>query len=962
MNKDLPSISLIANNELLEKIYLFFIQAHIWPWLVIFIAVLLGIIIWIKWQFFQNKQLQPPNSSKHSNIISWHSLSANQVLEKLHSSIEGLSQTDINKRLQQYGANRLPEVKSRSNFLRFLSQFNNLIVYVLLIAGLITLILGHTLDSGVIFGVVIINALIGYIQEGKAENSLKAIRKMLSLQAIVVRESQQITIAAEQLVPGDIVILQSGDKVPADLRLLKCKNFRVQEAVLTGESQAVEKQTEAVKQNKQLGDRSSMVYLGTLVSSGQATGIVVATGTDSEIGRISTLVAKVETLKTPLLKQIEQFGRWLTGSILALAIATFLFGHFYHAFAMLDMFMAAVALSIAAIPEGLPAIMSITLAIGVQRMAKRHAIIRRLPAVETLGSVTVICTDKTGTLTRNEMTVRSILTAEHVFSLSGVGYTPHGSFQLQGTRIDANAHPIIIELARAAILCNDATLQKKQDDWYLHGDPTEGALLAMALKAGLKQTEEKKQWCRLDVIPFESEHRFMATLHPGHSGQHIIYIKGAPEKILAMCSKQRNSSEDVLLARDYWSQKMRNIAQKGQRLLAIATKTISDQQQELKPADLEGNLTLLGVVGMIDPPRTEAISAIQQCQSAGIVVKMITGDHADTALAIAEQIGIAGTGEVLSGDQIESLSDIDLKQNVNKTNIFARSSPEHKLRLVKALQSNGNIVAMTGDGVNDAPALKRADVGTAMGLKGTEAAKEAAQMVLTDDNFATLAFAVVEGRTVYDNLKKSILFILPTSMGEALIIISAVIIGEQLPITAVQILWVNMITTVTLALTLGFEPTEKSVMQRPPRDPKEPLLTPFLIWRIVFVSLIIVIGTFGLFLWERMNGETIEHARTVAVNTLVMFEIFYLFNARKIEASILNIQGLTGNRYALFAVILLFLFQLCFTYFEQMNILFGTVPITLDHWLLIILVAFSVLPLVEIEKAVIRSIKPSKHE
>ncbi|MCK4842996.1 MAG: cation-transporting P-type ATPase [Methylococcales bacterium] len=923
-----------------------------------FTAVLLGIIsAWITWNFLQRRQLQANNKHQVPDKIAWHSHSTEQVLAKLYASMKGLEQADISDRQQKYGLNRLPEIKPRSALLRFLSQFHNLIIYVLLFTAMITLILGHMVDSGVIFGVVIINALIGYIQEGKAENALQAIRKMLSPQAIVLREGHQTTIAADQLVPGDIVMLQSGDKVPADLRLLKCKNFRLQEAVLTGESLPVEKQTEAVEQNAELGDRLSMAYSGTLVSSGQATAVVVATGISTEIGLISTLVAKVETLVTPLLKQVTQFGRWLTGSIFVLAIATFLFGHYFRHYGMAEIFMAAVGLAIAAIPEGLPAIMSITLAIGVQRMGKRHAIIRRLPAVETLGSVTVICSDKTGTLTCNEMTVTSILTPIHLYSINGVGYNPHGSFQLQKQDISLDDHPILAELARAALLCNDAALHEKQGNWKLHGDPTEGALLAMALKAGLQINLEQEKWPRTDVIPFESEHQFMATLHHDHTGHGFTYIKGAPERLLEMCTKQRNGCDDTVLNHNYWLQQMKSMAQRGQRLLAIAMKANSNQRRNLIFDDLETDLTLLGIVGMMDPPREEAIIAVQQCQNASIKVKMITGDHADTAAAIGAQLGLTESSSVLAGHEIETLSDSELQQSVSKINIFARSSPEHKLRLVKAMQANGNIVAMTGDGVNDAPALKRADVGIAMGKKGTEAAKEAAEMVLADDNFASLAHAVLEGRTVYDNLKKAILFILPTNGGEALIIMAAILMGTMLPITPVQILWVNMITAVTLALTLAFEPPEVNVMSRPPRNANEPLLTPFLIWRIVFVSLIIVTGTFGLFLWEHKSGETIEHARTVAVNTLVMFEIFYLFNSRKIEASILNVQGLIGNRYALFAVIVLFLFQLGFTYLEPMNILFGTVPIGVEQWLLITAVSFSVLPLVEIEKAIIRKFK-----
>ncbi|WP_305909678.1 cation-transporting P-type ATPase [Methylomarinum sp. Ch1-1] len=946
------------DNNLFDFVYRYLSQPQVWPWWVMSASIVLGIVsAWATWQVLQWRQTQRESQPKRAAKKAWHALDPEQVLVKLNASESGLAPAEVSKRQRRYGLNRLPESKSRSAILRFFGQFHNLLIYVLLIAALITYLIGHIVDSAVIVGVVLINGLIGFIQEGKAENALRAIRNMLSLQATVMRGGKQLSIAAEQLVPGDIVLLQSGDKVPADLRLLKCRNFRVQEAVLTGESLPVEKQVEAVERRVELGDRVSMAYSGTLVSSGQATGVVVASGGDTEIGLISALVAQVETLTTPLLKQLAHFGRWLTAAILLLATGTFLFGFFYRGYPMTEMFMAAVGLAVAAIPEGLPAIMTITLAIGVQRMADRHAIIRRLPAVETLGSVTVICSDKTGTLTRNEMTVGSVLTAEQSFSVSGVGYNSDGGFQCQQQAVEARNFPVLQELARAALLCNDAVLHETNGEWTLQGDPTEVALLAMALKAGLKIMPEREKWPRTDVIPFESEHRFMATLHHDHAGQGFTYIKGAPERLLEMCTKQRNGAEDGALDRDYWLEQMQALAQQGQRLLAIAIKEGGDGLRSLESDDLESGLTLLGVVGMIDPPRSEAIAAVRQCQQAGIVVKMITGDHADTAAAISSQLGLNGQGGVLAGHQIEDLSDAELRRTVGEVNIFARSSPEHKLRLVKALQANGHVVAMTGDGVNDAPALKRADVGTAMGQKGTEAAKEAAEMVLTDDNFASLAQAVVEGRTVYDNLKKSILFILPTSIGEALVIIAAVMLGEQLPITPVQILWINMITTVTLALTLGFEPSEEGIMLRPPRNPDEPLLTPLLVWRILFVSLIMLCGAFGLFLWEKWQGETIEHARTVAINTIVMFEIFYLFNSRKIEASIVNWRGVTGNRYVLLAVAILIVFQLAFTYLDALNHLFGTVAIDAEQWLPIILIAFTVLPLVEIEKLLIRVFK-----
>ena len=893
----------------------------------------------------------------------WHTLSSDEVGALLDSPAAGLSDAEAEQRLRTYGPNRLPESESRGPLLRFLAQFHNLLIYVLLGAGVVTALLGHWVDTGVIVAVVLVNAIIGFIQEGKAEHALKAIRRMLSPQAVVLRDGRRITLPASRLVPGDRVLLQSGDKVPADLRLVQVRNLHIQEAVLTGESVAVEKQTAPVAADAVLGDRSGMAYSGTLVSRGQGSGMVVGTGANTEIGRISTLLAGVEQLTTPLLLQMAQFARWLTSAILAIAALTFAFGVLVRDYSATEMFLATVGLAVAAIPEGLPAIMTITLAIGVQRMARRNAITRRLPAVETLGAVTVICSDKTGTLTRNEMTVQSVVTAhDGSFRVSGVGYDPHGGFVLDGADVQPGDHPTLAELTRAAVLCNDAVLNQPQGGCQLEGDPTEGALLTLGLKAGLDPAFEREQWPRDDVIPFESEHRFMATLHHDHAGNGFVYVKGAPERILEMCSHQRLSGQDRPLDPAYWHQRMDGLARQGQRLLALATKPASQLateaasagRRELSFSDIETGLTLLGVVGMIDPPRQEAIRAVARCRSAGIRVKMITGDHAVTAAAIGLRMGIGDGETVLGGRDIELLDDEQLRDAVERVDVFARASPEHKLRLVQALQANGEVVAMTGDGVNDAPALKRAEVGIAMGDKGTEVTKEAAEMVLADDNFASIADAIEEGRTVYDNLKKAILFILPTNGGEALTIIAAIALGQALPITAAQILWVNMITAVTLALTLAFEPAEPGVMTRPPRDPREPMLTPMFIWRIGFVSLILVTGTFGLFLWEIDQGQSIEHARTVAVNTLVMFEIFYLFNARYTTAPVLNRAGLLGNRYALLAVTILLLFQLAFTYTGPMQALFGTTAIDAADWGRIVLIGSSVLLLVELEKAVIR--------
>ena len=899
----------------------------------------------------RNNQSGDPASTPEN----WHAQEAKAVLESLDTTADGLPEEEASNRLAKFGPNRLPENRTRGPLVRFFIQFHNVLIYVLIAAGAVTAMLGHWVDASVIFGVVFINAVIGFVQEGKAEDALMAIRQMLSPNAMVLRSGKQITIPAEELVPGDTVLLQSGDKVPADLRLFRVKGLQIQESALTGESIAVEKITDPVTREAVIGDRQCNAFSGTLVTHGQGAGVVIATGVQTEIGQISTLVSEVESLTTPLLRQMAQFGRWLTLAILAIAVITFVFGFLVRDYAAAEMFLAAVSLAVAAIPEGLPAIMTITLAIGVQRMARRNAIIRRLPAVETLGAVSAICSDKTGTLTRNEMTVRMVATTNSLFELSGTGYDPHGSVLLSGTNVQVEEKPLLLEALRAAVLCNDASLEQKDTGWLVNGDPMEGALLVSSLKAGLDNESETKQYPRTDLIPFESEHRFMATLHHSHEGDAFIFVKGAPEHIMEMCAHQRTVDGNQPLDGNYWSTRIDEMAQQGQRVLAIAVKPVSHEKRELTFGDVENGLTMLGMFGLIDPPREEAIAAVQTCGKAGIRVKMITGDHGATACAIAKQLKLVNADDVLTGEDLDSISEDELRQRVQDVDIYARVNPEHKLLLVKLMQELGLIVAMTGDGVNDAPALKRADVGTAMGHIGTEAAKEAAEMVLADDNFASIAHAVEEGRTVYDNLKKAILFILPTNGGEALIILAAILLGfHQLPLTPVQILWVNMVTAVTLALSLAFEPPEQNVMRRTPRAAHEPMLSKHLVWRIAFVSVILMSGTFGLFIWEIKLGMSIEHARTVAVNTLVAFEIFYLFNSRYIKASIFNRAGLTGNRYVLIAIAILIVFQLGFTYLGPVQSLFGTTSIDLSIWLRIILVASSVLFLVELEKYFMR--------
>lgn len=882
----------------------------------------------------------------------WHALNSDAALNELQSVREGLPQAEAGARLQRFGANRIDAATSRSALVRFALQFHNVLIYVLLGSALVTALLRHWIDTGVILGVVLVNALVGFVQEGKAERALDALKRLLAHHAMVRRDGAWHAIPATEVVPGDIVGLQSGDKVPADLRLLATRDLQIDESTLTGESMPVEKGVDPVAADSAIGDRSCIAYSGTMVTYGTGHGVVVATGVASEIGRISALMREVPTLHTPLLRKLAQLSRWLTLAILALAAATFSFGVWVRDYALADMFVAAVGLAVAAIPEGLPAIMTITLAIGVQRMARRNAIIRRLPAVETLGSVTVICSDKTGTLTRNEMTVRSVALPRRMIDATGEGYDPHGSFSVEGVEIDAREDDELIELAHAALLCNDAELHRQEDRWQLSGDPTEGALIAFALKAGLDKDKLRAEFPRSDAIPFESQHRFMATLHHDHAGHAHVYLKGAPEQVLAMCAFERRDGRDEALALAYWEEQTGRMASRGERLLAVARKAAPAHMRELRYGDVQSGLSLLGVVGMIDPPRADAIEAIRECHHAGIQVKMITGDHLVTARAVADAMGIGGAA--MAGADLDGLGDAQLREVVARTNVFARTSPEHKLQLVTALQEDGELVAMTGDGVNDAPALKRADVGIAMGRKGTEVAKEAAEVVLTDDNFASIAHAVAEGRTVFDNLKKSIMFVLPTSGGEALTILAAILMGRVLPITPAQILWVNMVTAVTLALALAFEPPERDTMVRPPRVPGAPLLSGFLLWRTLMVSLVLVAGTFGLFAWYGDQGVEVDLARTVAVNTLVFFEIFYLFNCRRLADAAWSRTGLVGNRYVLYAVGLLLVLQLLFTYSPPMQLVFATVALGPADWLRVIAVALGVFLLVELEKAWVR--------
>jgi magnesium-transporting ATPase (P-type) len=882
----------------------------------------------------------------------WHAEPVETALTNLSVDAgTGLSHEEASRRLEQYGPNALPEVKRRSPWVRFALQFHNPLIYVLLGAAAVTFILQDYVDAWVIVGVVIINAIIGFIQEGKAEKALEAVRAMLATHAMVLRAGERHEIDAALLVPGDIVLLESGAKVPADLRLLHVRNLRVNEAALTGESLPVEKNTDPAGVDSPIGDRTCMAYSGTVVSFGQARGLVVGTGQTTEIGRIGSLVGEVQSLDTPLTRRLDQFARQITVFILAVGLVAFLYGRYVRGMPLLDIFLAVVGLAVAAIPEGLPAVVTIVLAIGTRIMARNNAVVRLLAAVETLGSVTVICSDKTGTLTRNEMTVVQAMLPDYDLEVGGVGYTPEGGFKREGSPLEAEKDSALQEIALCALLCNDARLKHDGDTgWQLVGDPTEGALLSLAYKAGLDHVGITESLPRIDEIPFESEHRFMATLHHDHEGRAFMLLKGAPERVLELCVQDGSGKP---LDPASWNKRMGEAAKAGQRVLALARTDMPAGATAISMSDVTARFTLLGLVGIIDPPREEAIAAIAECQHAGLRVKMITGDHAATAAAIGQQLGLQAE-HTLTGEAIEALDDMALRGRALDTDVFARASPEHKLRLVKALQAEGELVAMTGDGVNDAPALKAANIGVAMGQKGTDAAREAADLVLTDDNFATIAQAVRQGRVVFDNIKKSLLFMLPTNGGEAGVILLAIFTELGMPITAGQILWVNMVTAITLALALAFESAEPDIMKRSPRPPSEPLVTQLMGVRIAYVSLLMVITTFAIFEWELARGNSLEAARTAAVNMLVVGELVYLFNVRNFTASAFRRDILTGNRIALWMSLLLIGFQILFTYVPFMHRVFHTAAIDAIAWAVIAALGFVIFVAVEAKKALMR--------
>ncbi len=885
----------------------------------------------------------------------WHHLPPQETAELLQTDLEkGLDSFEVKRRTDHFGPNSLTATKGKTRLERFLLQFHQPLVYILIVAGIITAVLGEVVDASVIVGVVLVNAIVGYIQEAKAAGALEALAKAMVTEAVVIRSGTTRRVAAVELVPGDVVVLRSGDKVPADVRLATIKDLRVDESALTGESVPVNKAEGILDSKTVLADRRNMAYASTLVTYGQATGVVVATGDHTEIGRISTMVSEADELATPLTRKITSFSHILLWAILGLAALTFVAGIMRGEKAA-DMFMAAVALAVGAIPEGLPAAVTVILAMGVSRMAARGAIIRKLPAVETLGGASVICSDKTGTLTENQMTVTNIFAGRQTYAVHGTGYRPEGRIEGLDDGNEALRSTLL-----AGLLCNDTRIEYSEGSEKVIGDPTEAALLVAAAKAELEPHAEARRMPKLDTLPFESEHQYMATLHDqGEGAPRLALFKGSVESVLQRAARELLADGSIApLDQEAIRAEVERLGMDGMRVLAMACKELPSGTATLTHEDVASGLVFIGLQAMIDPPRPEAILSVEAFRRAGVDVKMITGDHAVTAAAIGVQLGLGirtcpgqPTCEVMSGADMARLSDDELVSKAATTSVFARVAPDQKLRLVMALQSRGEIVAMTGDGVNDAPALKQADIGVAMGKGGTEAAKEASDMILTDDNFATIEAAVEEGRGVYDNLLKFIVWTLPTNVGEGLVILAAVLLGVALPILPVQILWINMTTAGCLGLMLAFEPKEPGIMDRAPRDPAMPILDTELYIRIMLVGGLLLIAAFGLYEWELRTTGVQEQARTVAVNVFVMVEAFYLFNSRSFTRSAFEL-GFWTNPWVVGGFFLMIALQLAFTYVPFMNTLFGSAPIGILPWIKITGVSLLAYVIIETEKKI----------
>jgi cation-transporting P-type ATPase F len=875
----------------------------------------------------------------------WHHLSASQVTQNLGSNLQtGLTIHEALDRQKKHGANELTGKKSKPNWLKFILQFNQPLIIILVGAGIIKALIGEWLNAGVIWGVTTTNATISFLQEAKAEGAIAALAQAMTTEATVIREGKKLKVSSKELVPGDLVLLTSGDKVPADLRLVKVRDLQIDESALTGESVAIEKESEdngeppILEAETPLAERGNMAYAGGFVTFGQGTGLVTAIGNQTETGKISQLIEQRVDLTTPLTRKFNQFSQNWLFFVLGMATLTFAVGLGQRSFN--DAIEAAVALVVGAIPEGLPAVITVTLAVGVSRMAKRHAIIRKLPAVETLGGATVICSDKTGTLTENQMTVQEIYVGGEFYTVTGGGYSPDGEILLRDEGLGVNLSPPLRDCLIAGVVCNDSHLEQQAGRWMVIGDPTEGALLAAGTKAGFDQADLTRSFTRLDSIPFESQFQYMATLHQG-KGENLLYVKGSAESMLSRCQGAMDAEGQTIdLDRTLIEQQVDAMAKHGLRVLAFAKKQVSDRQTTVDHSDLETGLVFLGLQGMIDPPRPEAIAAVHACQSAGIQVKMITGDHIATASAIARRMGFRKDRKVkaFTGADLAEMNRSELANAVEEGVVFARVAPEQKLRLVEALQSRGEIVAMTGDGVNDAPALKQADIGIAMG-SGTEVSKEAADMLLTDDNFASIEAAVEEGRSVYKNLIKAICFILPVNGGESMTILISTLLGRELPILSLQILWLNMLNSITMTVPLSFEPKSSGVMKQAPRPVNEPFLTTNRIKRILAVSLYNWTLIFGIFEWVRQAPwGSIELARTMAIQALVMGRIFYLLSISQLLPSLIAKwsgakEKVSGAPALAVGIGLAIILQIIFSNSTFINQIFKTAPMSLDQWL-----------------------------
>lgn len=878
--------------------------------------------------------------------MNWYQLDNDETLKRLESSLDGLRGEEVKKRLQEYGPNRIAEEKETSKLSIFTRQFASPLIYILIIASVITFLFREYIDTGVILFIVILNAVIGYLQEFKAEQSVRALRDMFVIKARVIRDDREKEVAGEELVPGDIVLLSSGVKVPADLRICHSYELKVEEAILTGESLPIEKiSTPIVEENLTFGDQRNMAFMGTVVVIGRAKGVVVATGSETALGQIDQEVKQVIPVKAPVQEKIDRFVKQVGISVMVASAAVFILGILLGE-SMKEMFMTAVATAVAAIPEGLPIVVTVTMAVGVARMAKRNAIVRKLPTVETLGSTTVIGSDKTGTLTKNEMTVRLLYDGEHTYEFTGSGYEPKGEILHEKIPVNTEELETLRHVLRIGLLCNESDVYEENGTYMVDGDPTEGALIVAAIKAGLNPGEERQRFPQMAIIPFESDRGYMATLHR-HDGKKLLFVKGGTEKILDMCTECLISDE--LIKKNFM--KFSNIlAQEGLRVLAVAYKELPPVVEEISHHDLESGLVLLGLQGMIDPPREEAMRAVEDCKRAGIRTVMITGDHVVTAEAIGKKLGITGDhSEAITGRELQTMSDDELFHKVKDVSVYARVSPEHKLRIVRQLKRQGEIVAVTGDGVNDAPALKAAHIGIAMGKTGTEVAKEAADMIITDDNFASIFSAVEEGRVVFENIRKVIFFLIPTGLAAVLSILGTMLLGMPVPYVPSQLLWINLVTNGLQVIALALEPGEEGITQRPPRAPREGVMSRLLIQRTILVGAVISLGVIANYLLALKAGDSLEQARSVAVTTMVFFQFFQAWNARSEHKSIFRISVMS-NPFLLFGMIAATSAHLAVLYVPAFQWVFRTTPLAGAEWLEVLSASVTIILAVEADK------------